>query len=1549
MKSSLFKIFAVLMVLAMVVSPAMAKEPNPPTNENSSGKYQQVLPDKIISSNQPLRYIILFEKDSLIANLEISNIEDINSDDSQKYLQELGFQRKNIIEVVESTIKRDLPVRYVYDVILNGVSVELTPDEANVIKNLDGVKKVLPVTLEQPDTDAGPTWIGAPGIWEGTAEPEDVGTSGEGVLAGILDTGINFDHPSFGDTPEDFFVYSWTGDYLGVCAPSGGDPAYATACNDKLVGAYSYTGEALSPEDADGHGSHTASTVAGNYVTFDFMGVETTISGVAPHAQIISYDVCDPSGCYSDSSTAAVQQAILDGVDVLNYSISGGKNPYNDPVELAFLEAFDAGIFVAASAGNLRTEPTTDGNVNHLSPWVMTVAASSHDRKFTNDIDVVQPTDSMYVNMAQIPSTSPVPFPALDNVELKWAGQDTASTSVNYADNREGCSPFPAGFFDGKVALIQRGICNFAVKLTNAQTAGAIGMLGYADYRPPLSMGGLDTATLPAGFLYLSSTDAEAFAEYVDTNSPVLIDMSVVGRYINDEWGDIKADFSFRGPSANNFEVLKPEITAPGLEILAAVADFTIDTNGNTEAELYQGTSMSSPHTAGAGALIKALHPSWSAAEIKSAIMLTAKTTDLIKEDLDTPADLFDFGSGRVDLNKAGLTGLVMDETYDNFVAADPSAGGDPKTLNIASLQNNACVGECSWSRTFQSVAGVSATYTVDAPTWMTVAPSNFTIAAGATQVVTFTADVSTLTPEEWQFVTISFNTDDVHSVGKPISDVTIPAAILSATGNIPEFIQFESHRDAGGGTLTDLVSVEITDLTVDTFGFVKGEPVEIELAQDPTNGDAYDDLSQVFYTLIPMDAGAARAVAEITASTAPDVDLFWGFDLNFDGLPSANEQYEASATGSAFEYLSDWGFPVPFYDVWVLVQNWQGSGAPTDAITLMLGLVPYEPVDPPTMTVNGPETNAAGVPFEMEVLWHDIDTEEGDRLYGLMDIYADSGYVVNLGLTEVDVIRRADDVVKTVDLDEASTDDTLTYTIEITNFSTEPIEYTLNDVLPDGVTYVPGSVTGGATYDAGTNSIVWSGEVASSYRDYVATTSFEDPNCSLALFADEDPTDAYLDWKTALGFSTSASIAGDGLWYGAFASYPSFNYYGLDYTGMEFTDDGYTGFAMSAYGFPNANIPDPVAPNNLMAMFWDDFVVQYDLATNKGVTLVGDNSTFATIEYDDIYLYDYPTYSMDMEIGYFLQPDDTPGYYEIIYAYDNITPGFFDVASGTIGVENVDGTVGTLVSYNDTELTIADGSAICFDWALLSAPPKVITFQVTVDAEEEAVITNSASHSANGLGMVEEFATATTIVNLIDPVVDDQHLTTDEDVPLNITLTGTGLLPGPVVWTIESDPEHGTLSGSVPNLTYTPDPDFYGSDSFTFKANDGLVDSNLGTIYIEVENINDSPEATDDSYETMQDVVLDVPAPGVLANDVDADPTDAIFVDVKDEPMYGTLVLNQDGSFTYTPDAGFYGTDTFTYYMLGIPMPTSEYTDWATVTITVHPAVKIYFPLIFK
>ena len=452
----------------------------------------------------------------------------------------------------------------------------------------------------------------------------------------------------------------------------------------------------------------------------------------------------------------------------------------------------------------------------------------------------------------------------------------------------------------------------------------------------------------------------------------------------------------------------------------------------------------------------------------------------------------------------------------------------------------------------------------------------------------------------------------------------------------------------------------------------------------------------------------------------------------------------------TAFEYLTDTGFPVGYYDVWILLQNWSGSAAPLDDITLSVGLVPYEPADPENMTVMGPETNDPGVPFSLDVYWHDIDTEAGDRLYGLIDVYADADYATWIGVSQLDVVRKADDVVKTADVASAEPGDTITYTIEITNYTTEPIAYTINDVLPEGVTYVPGSVTGGAVYDEATNAITWSGQVASSYRDYVKATSAEDPNCSLAIMADGDPTDAYLDWKTtSYGFSASSSISGDSFWYYTFGSYPAFNFYGVDYSGgMDFTADGLLGWP-AAVSANNTAIPDPADPNNILALFWDDLVVQYNLTNNYGVTMVGDGSTFATIEYDDVQLKADTTKTLDMEVGYFLQPDDAPGAYEIVYAFDNITPGLFAAASGTIGVENADGTVGTQFSYNDPALTIADGSAICFDWALLPAPPVVITFQVTVDEDiQGSLLTNVALHSNDQMGTVEESAVA--VVDII-------------------------------------------------------------------------------------------------------------------------------------------------------------------------------------------------------
>ena len=336
---------------------------------------------------------------------------------------------------------------------------------------------------------------------------------------------------------------------------------------------------------------------------------------------------------------------------------------------------------------------------------------------------------------------------------VKWSNDDNS--------NLLGCTAFTAGYFTGSIALIARGTCNFSVKILNAQNAGAMGVLLYTNASAPGAMSVSGTA-IPAVMLDIPGATGTAIGNWVHGATSPTVSISAFGAVYDDAFGDIMGSFSSRGPSTA-LDVLKPDVGAPGVEILAAVADGTIAPDAVTDLSLYQGTSMASPHDAGSAALLKSLHPTWTPAMIKSALMLTAYDS-VLKENKVTPATPFDIGSGRIALQLAGLTGLVMNETYDNFVAAEPALGGDVKTLNIASLYNSQCVGECTWTRTFTSVAALPATYTASAPAWVTVNPATFTIAAGGTQVVTFTADVSAFTPDAWQYAKVEFNTDATHA-----------------------------------------------------------------------------------------------------------------------------------------------------------------------------------------------------------------------------------------------------------------------------------------------------------------------------------------------------------------------------------------------------------------------------------------------------------------------------------------------------------------------------------------------------------------------------------------------------------------------------------------------------------------------------------------------------------------------------------------------------------------------------------------------------------------
>ena len=288
--------------------------------------------------------------------------------------------------------------------------------------------------------------------------------------------------------------------------------------------------------------------------------------------------------------------------------------------------------------------------------------------------------------------------------------------------------------------------------------------------------------------------------------------------------------------------------------------------------------------------------------------------------------------------------------------------------------------------------------------------------------------------------------------------------------------------------------------------------------------------------------------------------------------------------------------------------------------------------------------------------------------------------------------------------------------------------------------------------------------------------------------------------------------------------------------------------------------------------------------------------------------------------------------------------------------MENADGTVGTLVSYNDPTFAITNGSAICFDYVMVP-PTHTVTFQVVVNEDaEHGWIVNEAIHDTDSDFTVEEYAEAKFAVDITPVAVDDMYQAIEEQ---TLTVADPGVLANdtdaeddPLTASLVDDVEHGTLIlASDGSFVYTPEPDYYGEDTFTYVANDGYGDSEPATVTINIRNVNDSPVAMDDFYETDQDTSLNVPAPGVLGNDVDPDPTDNLKADLKTAPLHGSIVLNEDGSFTYIPEAGFFGTDSFVYYMIATPRIStlSAFVDEAVVTIVVKPAHAIYLPLLLK
>lgn len=891
---------------------------------------------------------------------------DVDSAASRAYLKHLAVRHTAAEAGIESAVGRQVEVVHDYRYAYNGFSLQLTDAEAATVRRLDPVAGVQPAVKRELLTDAGPEWIGADGIWDGSSTGGLPGTQGEGVVVGVIDTGINHDHPSFADVGADGYDHeNPRGRFYGACDPVTGAPL----CNDKLIGAYDFTG--TTPEDDNQHGSHTASTAAGNHVeavveapTLDF---ESSLSGVAPHANLITYKACIAAGCLSPSLTAAIDQATADGVDVINYSIGGGStDPWTDADAQAFLGAREAGIFVAASAGNSGPGAGTVGSPAD-APWLTSVAASTHDRGFVNAL-----TDL---------SGGTTPAPGTLDGKSFTAGFGPAPIvhAADYGDELCG-APFPPGTFDGEIVVCRRGVNPRVEKGRNVEVGGAGGMV-LVNTEAEGDATVADPHELPA--VHLGHTDGKELEAWVrDGGSGHTATIAGTTAQRQAENGDVMAGFSSRGPNTSVPGVLKPDITAPGVDILAAVN--TTDPTAGPEYGLLSGTSMSSPHMAGAAALIRALHPEWTPAEVQSALMTTAADDSVRKEDGTTAADPFDHGSGRVELGRAGRAGLVLDEDGAAYRAANPEKGGDPSGLNLPSMADGDCAGTCTWTRTLTSTLPDKAVWNVSAtaPDGMTlsVKPRRLTLEPGESATVTVTADVSGLAAGSWKFAQVTLAEKQAAA-----PEAHLPVAVLP--GGAPTPVEATSSGTTGTHEAQLTAPVRLTDLTAQVHGLRSGSVSTEQVAQDPTPLDPYDGTGGTVHTTTEVADGARLLMAEITSTTASDLDLYVGLDADGDGAPDAGEEVCRSASETALESCRLTDLEGGTY--WVMVQNWL-NGRVLDDVELAVAAVPE--ADAGNLTVRGPAgVVAEGEEYTATLEWNEPDMEPGSVWYALVELSADS------------------------------------------------------------------------------------------------------------------------------------------------------------------------------------------------------------------------------------------------------------------------------------------------------------------------------------------------------------------------------------------------------------------------------------------------------------------------------------------------------------------------------------------------------------------------------
>ena len=835
---------------------------------------------------------------------------DANKTEVKKYEAHLEKKQTEVAGQQNVQIKRQ------FTAAVNGFSATLTADQAIKLAKDPGVLFVAPDTENAPDYSSTDflKLSGPDGTWNTKFGGQDA--AGKGVVVGVIDTGYAPSSPFFAgeqvkplagdpvvgvpyrtDDGKIAMLKSDGNTFIGECQT--GEDFDGSACNSKVLAAHYFAEdfiayvpedkrspiEKISPVDVGSHGTHTGSTAVGNANVETFVDGRSfgLTSGIAPAAKLSVYKVCwedtDPNtgGCYSSASVAAINQAIYDGVDVLNYSISGSTTTTTDPVSMAFLSAASAGIFVAASAGNSGPTAST---VNHGAPWVTTVAASSFSQELQGTVEF---SDGSKFRGASIM-----------NREVKGAGVVLAASAAITAGNANAalCGPdtLDPAKVAGKVVVCDRGVFDRVAKSAEVKRGGGVGMI-----LVNLSNSSLDTDKHSVPTVHVNPPATETIKAKVTANPAItasLVNKDTTGLPL--EAQPQIAGFSSRGPLlATGSDLLKPDVAAPGVAVLAGVSP--IGTGGDNFG-FMSGTSMAAPHVAGFGALILGKSPKWSPATVKSAMMTTAG--DVKNADGSKNTDVLATGAGQVDPARVLDPGLVYDANEDDYLKFIQGTGIDlgmpglgttkARDMNVPSYSLGNLTGKIEVTRTLTALT--PGTYRVKASVpgvKVTVTPSILTFGA-AGEKRTFKVSFENQNAALGKFAMGSLTWQGANK------SVTSPIAVRPQSVVTSKDVAFTSEGGTGSGELK-VVSGTNNPINMTLDGLSKADSTAIELVPGPGVLGATD--ASNFAKAVQVPAGSPLAKLSVY-SADPNAD----FDMYV--VNPANQLIQV-ATSSASESLS--------------------------------------------------------------------------------------------------------------------------------------------------------------------------------------------------------------------------------------------------------------------------------------------------------------------------------------------------------------------------------------------------------------------------------------------------------------------------------------------------------------------------------------------------------------------------------------------------------------------------------------------------------------------